>query len=468
MMNYQQPFETTVGSNANSLFAPSSTGGGYTSDRVSTAHTSETKLPTSDSEAQWSRPPVNPSAVSPEYSHGYGLYHDGEKNLQSTPNPLLNVHRTVAQHVAPNPPLSLASTPHVTHRLPVSHDPISVSTDPQLTPVSGFSVVSVDKITLDKPDTAPQSIYSGAVRPRTSPRTATNVSQAKMPVRSTGLEQSKTQPKKSSRLHHTTSTTPHNQSLTTENLLAEPPGSGLDYMSYYYQYYYGANAVPFWPPHAYPVGDPTGRTTPKLFPTPHIKALLSSPGLLVQVLPNRPMDGELARVELVDLSDLAAQAVAEATKRLSDTGNASTNLTRLTELSLCRDAENLHDGFSSGASGVDSPGRLSSVQVVGGGDDEAEEARACTAIAMAWDRTDHLLYPGPLSRSETLKADVLAFLREKLAEIQDRLPIDWESAGLLIAYLESMVKNNGVSTLSSRIVIVKPFSVTLELVGVNV
>ncbi|KAF7254902.1 hypothetical protein EG68_07924 [Paragonimus skrjabini miyazakii] len=204
-------------------------------------------------------------------------------------------------------------------------------------------------------------------------------------------------------------------------------GGGFDYASYYYQYYYGTAAAQFWSGgHPYPGLDLTGRKTPKLFHTPHARAWLSTPGLLLHILPTRPVDGELARVELVDMAELANEAVAEATKRISEAGAISTNLTRFTELNLDRETDNLRDGYSRAI-----------------GDDDGGEARAFTAIAVAWDRADHMLYPGPLSRCDTLKADVLAFLREKLAEIQDRLPIDWESAGLLITYLESMIKNNG-------------------------
>ncbi|KAF8561948.1 hypothetical protein P879_07724 [Paragonimus westermani] len=221
-------------------------------------------------------------------------------------------------------------------------------------------------------------------------------------------------------------------------------GGGFDYASYYYQYYYGAAAAQFWSGgHPYPGLDVAGRKTPKLFHTPHARAWLSAPGVLLHILPARPVDGELARVELVDMAELANETVAEATKRISEAGAMSTNLARFTELNLDRETDNLRDGSNSGASGMESPTHLSSLHAGATGDDDGGEARAFTAIAVAWDRADHVLYPGPLSRCDTLKADVLAFLREKLAEIQDRLPVDWESAGLLITYLESMIKNNG-------------------------
>ncbi|KER23536.1 hypothetical protein T265_08615 [Opisthorchis viverrini] len=252
----------------------------------------------------------------------------------------------------------------------------------------------------------------------------------------------------------------------------------FDYASYYYQYYYGMAASQLWPGTQLYTGlQPSGRKTPKLFHTPHIRAYLATPGIVLQaygrigvyylygtqeyhftrgvgthpssvfyfnlqVLPTRPSDGELARIEMLDLGELASEAVAEAAKRLSEADPSITNLTRLNDLALDREGEQIRDGYSSGASGVGSSGRLSSLQAGAGGDD-GEAMRACAAVAVAWDRTEHLLYPGPLNRSSTLKADVLAFLREKLAEMQDRLPIDWESAGLLLTFLEAMVKNNG-------------------------
>uniref|UniRef100_A0A182ZZJ7 Sec16_C domain-containing protein n=1 Tax=Echinostoma caproni TaxID=27848 RepID=A0A182ZZJ7_9TREM len=227
------------------------------------------------------------------------------------------------------------------------------------------------------------------------------------------------------------------------------PGN-FDYAAYYYQYYYeaaaAAAAAQMWTGgQFYPGYDPSGRQTPKLFPTPHVRGGLNTPGILLQILPNRPSDGELARIELLDMSVLANDAVAEATKRAAESGNYMGSLARLAELRLNRDPDEVRDAFSSGASGLESPGRLSSLQAGAGGDDDGEEVRACAAIALAWDRTDHVFYPGPLSRTGTLKADVLVFLRDKLAEIQDRLPTDWESAGLLISFLEFMVKNNGVS-----------------------
>lgn len=75
-------------------------------------------------------------------------------------------------------------------------------------------------------------------------------------------------------------------------------------------------------------------------------------------------------------------------------------------------------------------------------DDEVEEEYM--RLVNAWDRTDHVLYPGPLCQDNTLKHDVQAFLRGKVEDIQDRMPVDWDSASLLLAYLELLVKNNGV------------------------
>lgn len=54
-------------------------------------------------------------------------------------------------------------------------------------------------------------------------------------------------------------------------------GQGSDYAAYYYQYYIGAWAAA----NGWPV--PTGRTTPKIYIEPHIRATLATPGLLIQV-----------------------------------------------------------------------------------------------------------------------------------------------------------------------------------------
>lgn len=59
--------------------------------------------------------------------------------------------------------------------------------------------------------------------------------------------------------------------------------------------------------------------------------------------------------------------------------------------------------------------------------------------------SNYAMFPGPLQRSETIPSDVRAFLRTKLEEMRERLTEDMESAGLLIGYLELLIKNRGVS-----------------------
>ena len=61
------------------------------------------------------------------------------------------------------------------------------------------------------------------------------------------------------------------------------------------------------------------------------------------------------------------------------------------------------------------------------------------------DSSNYAMFPGPLNRSETIPSDVRAFLRTKLEELRGRMPADMESAGLLIGYLELLIKNRGVS-----------------------
>ena len=51
-----------------------------------------------------------------------------------------------------------------------------------------------------------------------------------------------------------------------------------DYAAYYYQYYLGAMAAA----NGWPI--PTGRTTPKIFIEPHLRASLAVSGLLIQVM----------------------------------------------------------------------------------------------------------------------------------------------------------------------------------------
>lgn len=64
------------------------------------------------------------------------------------------------------------------------------------------------------------------------------------------------------------------------------PGN-FDYAAYYYRYYYeaaAAAAAQMWTGgQYYPGYDSTGRQTPKLFPTPHVRGGLTTPGILLQV-----------------------------------------------------------------------------------------------------------------------------------------------------------------------------------------
>ncbi|VDN97150.1 unnamed protein product [Rodentolepis nana] len=185
-------------------------------------------------------------------------------------------------------------------------------------------------------------------------------------------------------------------------------GQASDYPAYYYQYYLGAlaaaNGFPF----------PTGRTTPK-------------------VLPNRPKDGEPGRVELLDISQLASNVVAEITNRLSAVSMTSRGN---------KTAAHHQQHFSSSYINTNEDDLDSRI-----GEDELaeeEEEEEYIGLVNAWDRTDHVLYPGPLCLGATLKHDVQAFLRGKVEDIQDRMPIDWDSASLLLSYLELLIKNNGV------------------------
>ncbi|CAH8643359.1 unnamed protein product [Schistosoma rodhaini] len=210
----------------------------------------------------------------------------------------------------------------------------------------------------------------------------------------------------------------------------------FDYANYYYQCY--AAAAQFWsgghPYQFFGTGIPE---TPHFYNTPHIKAWISCPGVIVQVLPSRPRNGEFARVEIINLFELVNEAVADAKRRASD----NTAHTCDSEFSQQQPSEQ-NTLFNITDSGMQTPSQLSSIDV-GGAEDDGEEIRACVMAAACWNQAEHQVYPGPLNRVGTLKADVLAFLREKLTEIQDRLPIDWESAGLLLMFLETLVKNNG-------------------------
>ena len=62
-----------------------------------------------------------------------------------------------------------------------------------------------------------------------------------------------------------------------------------DYAAYYYQYYFGALAAS----NGWPM--PMGRTTPKFFIEPHIRATLTTPGLLIQVTSCYQLTNQLHR-----------------------------------------------------------------------------------------------------------------------------------------------------------------------------
>ncbi|KAK4468836.1 hypothetical protein MN116_008002 [Schistosoma mekongi] len=215
----------------------------------------------------------------------------------------------------------------------------------------------------------------------------------------------------------------------------------VDLANYYYQYY--AAAAQLWSGgHPHQLFGTVINEPPRFYNTPHIKAWMGCPGVIVQVLPSRPLDGEYARVEIISLFELANEALADASRRASDNSYNNTIRTRDSEFSQQQLSEQ-STLFTVTESGMQTPSRLSSIPADGIGDEDAEEARVCAMAAACWNQADHQFYPGPLNRMGTLKADVLAFLREKLSEIQDRLPIDWESADLLLMFLETLVKNNG-------------------------
>ncbi|KAL5961489.1 Protein transport protein Sec16A [Taenia solium] len=212
-------------------------------------------------------------------------------------------------------------------------------------------------------------------------------------------------------------TMPHSQSQKSLPQFA-------DYAAYYYQYYLGAMAAA----NGWPIS--MGRTTPKVFIEPHMRATLSTPGMLIQILPNRPQEGEPGRVELLDVSQLASDVAAEV-------GSC------LTQVSIS--GRKMHHGglIFSNSYQESSEGPASTLpNNEEMEDDEVEEEYM--RLVNAWDRTDHVLYPGPLCQDTTLKHDVQAFLRGKVEDIQDRMPVDWDSASLLLAYLELLVKNNGI------------------------
>lgn len=148
------------------------------------------------------------------------------------------------------------------------------------------------------------------------------------------------------------------------------------------------------------------------------------------MLPNRPREGESGRVELIDIGQLASDVVAEATSLLTDRGRLHASRAHVGSSTI----------FPSGQTSSEE-GQASSLS-----DDDADEVEdGYAALVAVWDRADHALYPGPLCHGTTLKHDVLAFLGGKLEDIQDRMPIDWDSADLLLAYLKLLIKNNGVN-----------------------
>lgn len=115
------------------------------------------------------------------------------------------------------------------------------------------------------------------------------------------------------------------------------------------------------------------------------------------------------------------------------------------------------DGYMASSTNDDIESRFGDDELM---DEEAaaeEEEEEYMGLVSAWDRTDHVLYPGPLCQGTTLKHDVQAFLRGKVEDIQDRMPVDWDSAGLLLSYLELLVKNNGVRLALFSIIILDSF-----------
>ena len=143
----------------------------------------------------------------------------------------------------------------------------------------------------------------------------------------------------------------------------------------------------------------------------------------------------------MDISQLASDVVAEVTTRLSRVTMSSRKLQRHGSGMII--FPGAYQGSSEGpaSSFVDENDEMDEEDF----DDDADEEEY-VGLVNAWDRTDHVLYPGPLCQGTTLKHDVQAFLRGKVEDIQDRMPVDWDSAGLLLAYLELLVKNNGVGT----------------------
>ncbi|CAH8538496.1 unnamed protein product [Schistosoma turkestanicum] len=221
----------------------------------------------------------------------------------------------------------------------------------------------------------------------------------------------------------------------------------FDYANYYFQYY--AAAAQLWSGgQPYPLFGSGIPETPRFYNTPHIKAWMGCPGVIVQVLPSRPRDGEFARVEIINLFELVNEALADATRRASEISYNNTVRTRNSEFIQQHESSEQNTLYDITDSGMQTPSHShspSSITAGGVDEEDGDEKRACVMAAACWNRSEHQSYPGPLNRIGTLKADVLTFLHEKLMEIQDRLPVDWESADLLLMFLETLVKNNGVS-----------------------
>lgn len=140
---------------------------------------------------------------------------------------------------------------------------------------------------------------------------------------------------------------------------------------------------------------------------------------------------------MLDIDQLASDVEAEVASRLSAVTMAE------------RKPTTHHHGIIFPNSSSSDGGLASSTNDEGDSrmDDIDEEEEECMGLVNAWDRTDHDHYPGPLCQGTTLKYDVQVFLRGKEKDIQDRMPIDWDSAVLLLRYLDLLIKNNGVCAL---------------------
>ncbi|VDL62097.1 unnamed protein product [Hymenolepis diminuta] len=161
------------------------------------------------------------------------------------------------------------------------------------------------------------------------------------------------------------------------------PGFGQvsDYAAYYYQYYMGAWAAA----NGWPVST----------------------------------DGEPGRVELLDISQLASDVVAEVTNRLSAVSMTSRgNKTAARHQQHFPNSYTASDGYLASSTNDDLDSRIGEDDLI-----DEEEEEEYIGLVNAWDRTDHILYPGPLCQGTTLKHDVQAFLRGKVEDIQDRMPV---------------------------------------------